>query len=287
MAADRRLTPYARLPRAHHGRTVLHSTVDAFGRAHWLLRGATVLADLYDAVVVTVDAGRSEETHLSSVRARFPLVDALPDGGFVVADARSRADADQVHIFDALGRPTWGFTVGDAVGHLLTDESGDLWVGYFDEGVVSDPLSEPGVRRWSSTGTPAWQYGPQSGIGSFLDCYALNVGRRATWVYPYTDFPLLEVRDGRPPHVRTAPVRGASGVAVHGEHVAFYGGYADDGDRLVLGKLTDSAVEPEEEVRLLRSDGSRSGGPRRVVSRGSRVYVQEEPFTEWGLLDIG
>lgn len=287
MAADRRLAPYARLPRAHHGRTVLHSTVDAFGRAHWLLRGTPVLADLYDAVVVTVDGDGSEETHLSSVRARFPLIDALPDGGFVVADARSRSDADQVQVFDALGRPTWGFTVGDAVEHLLTDESGDLWVGHFDEGVMTDPLSEPGVRRWSSTGTPVWQYGPPPGADWCLCCYALNVDRRATWVYPYLDFPLVEVRDGRPARVRSTPVGGASGVAVHGERVAFYGGYAEDGDRLVLGKLTDSAVESEEEARVLRPDGSRSEGTRRVVSRGSRIYVQEEPFTEWGLLDIG
>ncbi|MFD7136125.1 hypothetical protein [Streptomyces sp. NPDC059894] len=37
MAADL-LTRYARLPRPYRDRTVLHSTVDAFGRAHWLLR---------------------------------------------------------------------------------------------------------------------------------------------------------------------------------------------------------------------------------------------------------
>ncbi len=31
------LIPYAHLPRAHHNRHVLTSTVDVFGAAHWLL----------------------------------------------------------------------------------------------------------------------------------------------------------------------------------------------------------------------------------------------------------
>lgn len=285
MAADR-LTPYARLPRAYHGRSVLHSTVDAFGRAHWLLRGSPRPAEVYDAVVVTVEDGSAYETQLSAVQPRFPRIDALPDGGFVVADARRRDGTEQVQIFDALGRPSWSFAVGDAIEHLLTDESGNLWVGYFDEGVFDDPLSEPVVRCWSSTGTPVWQYSALPGLGWFLECYALNVDRRAVWACPYPDFPLLEVRDGRQIQARTTPVGGASGVVVCGDRVAIYGGYADEHDRIVHGELTASAVEPVTESRLLRPDGSRSGGRRRVVCRGSRLYVQEEASTEWSLLDI-
>ncbi|MCX5329997.1 MULTISPECIES: hypothetical protein [unclassified Streptomyces] len=53
--------------------------------------------------------------------------------------------------------------------------------------------------------------------------FVLDVDRRATWAYPYRDFPLLEIRDGRPVRVRTSPVRYAHGVLVHGEHVAFFG----------------------------------------------------------------
>ncbi|WP_240926389.1 hypothetical protein [Streptomyces sp. JB150] len=91
--AGTRLVPYARLPRGHHDLTVLDSTVDADGRAHWLLgearpRGAE--REPYDAVVVTVGDGRPYETHLSALTARFPRLAALPDGGFLVADSRSR-----------------------------------------------------------------------------------------------------------------------------------------------------------------------------------------------------
>jgi hypothetical protein len=282
MATDR-LLPYARLPHAYRNRDVLHSTVDAFGRAHWLVRDAPPLREPYDALVVTVEDGHPHETRLSSVRSRLPLLGALPDGGFVVADIRSRPGEEQVQVFDASGRPSGAFTVGDAVEHLLTDESGDLWVGHFDEGTFDDPLSEPGVRRWSSTGAPLWEYGRPSGTDRIVECYALNVDRRATWVYPYPDFPLVEVRSGRPAFVRGTPVRGAHGVVVHGSSVAFFGGYDDQHDRLVLGALTDISVDPVAESRLLRPDGIALGSryDRRVVSRGSRLYVQEKPYTEW------
>ncbi|MFI8528669.1 hypothetical protein ACIGMX_00235 [Streptomyces aquilus] len=285
MAAEPRLTSYARLPSAYQGRDVLHSTVDAFGRAHWLLRDSARRGDAYDALLVTVEGGRDRTTRLRSVPARFPRVDALPDGGFVVADARRQDGVEQVQVFDSSGRSSHGFDVGDAIEHLLTDESGDLWVGYFDEGVGSDPLCDPGLRCWSRTGEPLWEYHQPSEAGWFLDCYALNVDRRCTWAYPYTDFPLLEIRNRRRASIRTTPVRGAKGVMVHGPRVALYGGYGDEHDRLLLGSLTDSAVEPVEETRLLRADGARSGR-RRVVCRGPRLYVQEEPGIDWALYDI-
>jgi hypothetical protein len=287
MAADL-LTPYARLPRAYRDRTVLHSTVDAFGRAHWLLRTARGPDGLYDAVVVTVEDGRSYGTELSSVQARYPLLDALPDGGFVVADARRRpGDDEQVQVFDTLGRPSWGFAVGDGIEHLLVDAAGRLWVGHFDEGTCGDdPLGFPGVRCWSSTGEPLWTYEPLPEVGWLVDCYALNVGRGATWVYPYTEFPLIEVREGRPPLVRSTPVPGARGLAVHGDRVVFFGGYAGNRCRLVDCRLRDDAVEAVTEDRLLRPDGGEPGRSR-VVSRGPRLYVQEEPFTDWTVYAIG
>ncbi|MGE6735592.1 hypothetical protein ACQKIP_32495, partial [Streptomyces sp. NPDC059900] len=164
-AAATPLTPYARLPRRHHDRHIAHSTVDAFGQAHWLLaarepgRGRGALKP-YDASVVTVGPdGRSHETELSALRARFPRIDALPDGGFVVADARSRRSEQHVQVFDALGRESWAFRAGDAIEELLTDHEGRLWVGYFDEGVFgNDELSQPGLRCWSAGGEPLWAY---------------------------------------------------------------------------------------------------------------------------------
>ncbi|MEU1895676.1 hypothetical protein [Streptomyces pristinaespiralis] len=281
------LIPYAHLPRAHHNRHVLTSTVDVFGAAHWLLAerapqpGGDVLP--FDALVASVHPGGDVElTELSAVRARWPHLDRLPDGGFVVAASRARRyeDANQVQVFDALGRETSSFSVGDAIEHLLVDEAGHIWVGHFDE-------NPAGIRRWSATGQLAWT-SDSARIPGLFDCYALNVSGTAAWACPYTDFPLVEIRPNRPNRpvvVRANRVRGAHAVAVHGDRVAFFGGYGEERDRLAHGELTETTVEPTDVDMLTLPDGT-APGRRRVVGRGSRIYVQAEPFTAWGVFDI-
>ncbi|MFD7028668.1 hypothetical protein ACFWAR_11610 [Streptomyces sp. NPDC059917] len=278
------LVPYAHLPRTHHDRHVLTSTVDVFGAAHWLLAdrapqpGGDALP--YDALVVSVHPGGDVElTELSAVRARGPRLDRLPDGGFVVAAARAHQyeDGDQVQVFDVLGRETSSFSVGDAIEHLLVDEAGHIWVGHFDE-------NPAGIRRWSPTGHLYWT-SDGAGIPGLFDCYALNVSGTTAWACPYTDFPLVEMRPDRPVKVWANRVRGAKAVAVHGGRVAFYGGYREEQDRLAHGELTETSVEPTESGLLTLPDGSRPGR-RRVVGRGSRIYVQAQPFTTWGVFDL-
>lgn len=281
------LISYARLPRAHHNRHVLTSTVDVFGAAHWLLteRAPQPGGDVrpLDALVVSVHpSGNVERTELSAVRARWPCLDRLPDGGFVVAAARARRyeDANQVQVFDALGRETSSFSVGDAIEHLLVDEAGHIWVGHFDE-------NPAGIRRWSATGQLAWT-SDSAHIPGLFDCYALNVSGTAAWACPYTDFPLVEIRPNRPDRpvtVRANRVRGAHAVAVHGDRVAFYGGYGEERDRLAHGRLTETSVE-QAAVGLLTLPHGPTPGRRRVVSRGSRIYVQAEPFIAWGVFDL-
>ncbi|WP_020139584.1 hypothetical protein [Streptomyces sp. 351MFTsu5.1] len=278
------LVPYAHLPRSHHDRHVLTSTVDVFGAAHWLLterppqRGGDVLP--FAALVVSVHPGGDVElTELSAVRARWPHLDRLPDGRFVVAASRARRyeDADQVQVFDALGRETSSFSVGDAIEHLLVDETSHIWVGHFDE-------NPAGIRRWSATGRLAWT-SDGAHIPGLFDCYALNVSGTAAWACPYTDFPLVEIRPDRPVTVWANRVRGAKAVAVHGDRVAFYGGYGEERDWLTHGELTEAFVEPTD-VGLLTLPHGPAPGRRRVVSRGSRIYVQAEPFTAWGVFDL-
>ncbi|MFJ6572586.1 hypothetical protein ACIQNU_34765 [Streptomyces sp. NPDC091292] len=283
------LTPYAHLPAAYQDRHIAHSTVDAYGRAHWLLTEKAPVwgGPPYDAVVVTVGDGHAYETHLSAVLPYGVRFDALPDGGFVVAGVRSPRDETQpqAQVFDALGRSSWTFRLGDAVEHLLADEDGQFWVGYFDEGIFGDDLSAPGVRQWSSTGEPVREYKPGPGLEYISDCYALNVATRSTWVCAYTRFDLVEMRRDGTARSWDNPVRGASGFAVRGERVVFYSPYGDDHHRLVDCRLTGARVTPVAESRLVRPDGG-ALGRRRVVCRGARLYVQEEPGTTWTLLEL-
>ncbi|MFJ4713511.1 hypothetical protein [Streptomyces sp. NPDC088785] len=278
------LLPYAHLPRAHHARHVLTSTVDVFGTAHWLLAdrapqpGGDPLP--LDALVVSVHPGGDVElTELSAVRARWPRLDRLPDGGFIVAASRASRyeDADQVQVFDALGREVSSFSVGDAIEHLLVDEAGHIWVGHFDE-------NPAGIRRWSPTGH-IWWTSDGAGIPGLFDCYALNVSGTTAWACAYTDFPLVQIRPDQPVRVWPNQVRGATAVAIHGERVAFYGGYGDEANRLARGELTEACVEPTA-VGLLTLPDGHLPGRRRAVGRGSRIYVQAEPFTAWGVVDL-
>ncbi|MFH8701879.1 hypothetical protein [Streptomyces chartreusis] len=281
------LIPYASLPREHHARHVLTSTVDVFGSAHWLLaeRAPQPGGDAvpFGALVVSVHpAGDVEVTELSAVRAHWPKLDRLPDGGFVVAASRARhnEEAHQVQVFDARGRETSTFSVGDAIEHLLVDEDGQIWVGHFDE-------NPAGIRRWSATGRLTWT-SDSARIPGLFDCYALNVSGTAAWACPYTDFPLVEIRPDRPSQpvvVRANRVRGAHAVAVHGDRVAFFGGYGEERDRLAHGELTETTVASTGVDTLTLPDGT-PPGRRRVAGRGSRIYVQAEPFTAWGAFDI-
>jgi hypothetical protein len=216
------------------------------------------------------------------VRARRPDLDRLPGGGFVVAAPRAHRyeDAKQVQVFDALGRETSSFSVGDAIAHLLVDEAGHIWVGHFDE-------NPDGIRRWSPTGHLAWS-SDTARIPGLFDCYALNVSGTTAWACPYTDFPLVEIRPDRldrPVRVWANRIRGAAAVAVHGERVAFFGGYGQERDRLAHGELTETSVETTD-VGLLTLPNGTAQGRRRVVGRGSRIYVQVEPFTAWCVFDL-
>lgn len=74
-------------------------------------------------------------------------------------------------------------------------------------------------------------------------------------------------------------------MAVHGDRVAFYSGYGEERARLAHGELTETTVEPTDVGLLTLPDGT-APGRRRVVSRGSRIYVQAEPYTAWGVFDL-
>ncbi|UCM91635.1 hypothetical protein [Streptomyces marincola] len=278
------LIPYARLPRAHHGRHIVTSTVDVFGGAHWLLaeRAPQPGGDvpLVDALVVSVHPdGNVELTELSAVRASGSYLGRLPDGRFLVATSRARGheDRDQVQIFDALGRQAASFFVGDAIEHLLTDEAGHIWVGHFDE-------NPAGIRRWNATGQLTWTW-DGARIPGLVDCYALNVSGTSAWACTYTDFPLVEIRPDQRVTVWTNRIRGARAVAVHRHRVAFYGGYGEERNRLAHGELSETSVQPTD-VGLLTLPNGDAPGRRRVAARGSRIYVQAEPFTTWSVFDL-
>ncbi|AIJ11076.1 hypothetical protein SLIV_00220 [Streptomyces lividans TK24] len=125
---------------------------------------------------------------------RAPLAAPGPPAGWWVRRRRVAHPPGQgpepgPQVFDALGRETSSFSVGDAIEHLLVDEAGHIWVAHFDENTA-------GIRRWSATGRLAWTSDGARTPGLF-DCYALNVSNTAAWACPHTDFPLVGIRPDR------------------------------------------------------------------------------------------
>ena len=75
--------------------------------------------------------------------------------------------------------------LGDASKHLQTTPEGQIWVGYFDEGVYGGGIGSEGLVCFDSNGTSIFKYAEfakQHGLPFIDDCYTLNVVGAAVWV---------------------------------------------------------------------------------------------------------
>ena len=139
--------------------------------------------------------------------------------------------------------------LGDGIGHVLATSTGQVWVGYFDEGIYGnygwgrtdseEPVGAYGIVRFSPDLEPDWHYPKYTGVGpwdAISDCYALNVDDTSAWACYDSDFPIVRIRDGAVTGWHN-DIKGASALAVAGICVALFGGYGPDYDRLALAEL--------------------------------------------------
>jgi hypothetical protein len=114
--------------------------------------------------------------------------------GWLVAEARGGL----ARVFDSRGNLDRKLDLGDAIEHVNTTPDGDIWVGYFDEGVFGSGIGSEGLVCFDPTGTPIFRYmefAKQHGLPFISDCYTLNVVGSSVYVSYYTDFPLVWIRD--------------------------------------------------------------------------------------------
>ena len=139
-------------------------------------------------------------------------VQPMPGGRFLVAGARCRwrpggPDRNAV-LYDSDGQVVSEHVLGDGIGHVLATSTGQVWAGYFDEGIYgnygwgraegAEPVGAYGIVRFSPDLEPAWHYPKYTEIGpwdAISDCYALNVDDTSTWACYYSDFPVVRIRD--------------------------------------------------------------------------------------------
>ena len=213
-----------------------------------------------------------------------PTVQPMADDRVLIVSARCRWRSDgpdrNARVFDADGSPVTEGTLGDGIAHVLSTPGGEVWVGYFDEGVFGNygwggpgrqPIGSKGIVRFSADLTPVWEF-PESAVGGpVCDCYALNVAGESAWSSYYTDFPLVRIADDT---VRTwrNSVGGVNALIVGGGQCALVGGYGTTRNRIVVGALWEEYV-PQRESVLVLPDGKPLPESARMVARGHALNV--------------
>ncbi|SDZ02423.1 hypothetical protein SAMN04487939_11277 [Lysobacter sp. yr284] len=206
-----------------------------------------------------------------NVHALQPLGDDL-----LLACARSGGSAGRANgrVYSRDGRRLREFALGDGIGHLQTTARGAIWTGYFDEGVFGDdPVSACGLAAWDAHGANTFQFQPQDGLDTICDCYALNVAdERQTWLYYYTEFALVLLRERRIAGQWRPPFDGACAVAVQRRHALMYRNPRRGREAALFRLDGDGRCSELARFELQREDGAPLR-PERVDGRGDTLYA--------------
>lgn len=197
---------------------------------------------------------------IAELRSTFPTVQVFPDGAVLVVGSRCRWSPEgpehNAAVYGPDGVLIQTGVLGDGIEHVAVSNSGDIWVGYFDEGVFGNygwggpgpkPIGSAGLVRFDRSLRPVWRLDDTD----MADCYALNIDGDTAWAYYYTEFPVARIAGGDTT-IWDNPegVAGAKAVAVAEDRVALYGGYGRNRKRLVLGRLGDGRFHVEQTGRL-------------------------------------
>jgi hypothetical protein len=181
--------------------------------------------------------GATRLLRLDGVPQRVSQVQPLGHDAFLPAAPRASRDLEpNAMVVDAGGEVRERFAISDGVEHVQIDPDHNLWVGYFDEGVVGYlTLAPEGLVRFGPSREATFRFNTLArtrGIPELWDCYALNVASgRDVYTYYYGEsvdeyFPVVHIRDGDIADVwRITTVRGAHGLAVDGTRALFSGVY--------------------------------------------------------------
>ncbi len=200
----------------------------------------------------------------------FPRIDRFDDGRWLVVGSRTDGSPN-ARVLGPDGTCIARFMLGDGIEHVGVDGRGEIWVGWFDEGVFGNdgwhvpneewPPSSRGIGRFSAAG----DYRPPSlfpeKAGMIADCYALNVAGDSVWACPYTDFPLLHLKQEGTVRWWSSEVAGAKALAVSNGHALLAGGYGERANQLVKVAL----------------DGSGDGEAARILETGRLPLMRYQP----------
>lgn len=190
---------------------------------------------------------------------RYGFAQPLPTGRWLLVEARvGKSNGANADVLGDNGRILSSFHAGDGIEHVQTTPAGEIWIGYFDEGVYGGGelgqsglvcLSEKGevlLKYWSEIAEP-------NALPGIDDCYALNVSAEdEVWLDYYSNFPLVALQDKRLAHTWLDwPAKAVRSFAVDDNRLLMTPAYRREGP-LFLANLEDSSVE---EIQVLETTG--------------------------------
>lgn len=189
---------------------------------------------------------------------RYFNVEKLPGDRWLMVAGRTDSQIPNGDMFDSKGRLTGSLELGDCTQHVQATPSGDIWVGYGDEGIFGGgDFAREGLVCFGPDGTPKLRFFQETAeahsLPSIDDCYALNVCRNGdTWVCYYCDFPIVRIKHCRFDESWTDfPARPVRALAVNGERLLMVPAYRQNG----LLYFCDLRNRLLEEVPLLSDSG--------------------------------
>lgn len=201
--------------------------------------------------IVTVDGERTEVGPEFPQRELCPDFNRMIDGTWVVADGRWwPGSGPNARLIGADGGHLADILLGDGIEHLQCDRLGNIWVGYFDEGIFAEggsALSAFGLNRFDASGASTlplrrdWNTWP---LPQISDCYAMNVVDDAVWLCTYADFPISRLGFDGDVRVWVNEKRGAHLLAVDGDLAVLLGGYEGERRHGMLLRLEQDAARP-------------------------------------------
>lgn len=258
--------------------------VDPAGWSPSLLRMRTNQPLRYTVTAVAGPGADPVVHDLGAHDERFTDVQRLPGDRWLLARGRAAGPLDpNATVLAPDGTVERRFHVGDGIAELQADAAGNLWAGYYDEGVFgASPPGDAGLVGFDPAGRVRFRFNDQPGVFPIDACYALNVaGPDDAWLYYYSAFHLARVGLGG---VRSTcdflPVRGFSAFATDGRHLLVAGAYGDEG----ACTMVDLATGEAGAVAIQAPDGTQLA-PGLAHGRGRLLFFRDR--ATWWRVDLG
>jgi hypothetical protein len=243
----------------------------------------------YGAQLKVITSQSESEYALHDIGVAMPTPELLPGIVPLIVGARTSKEGEvwqaNAEVFSPQGRPINRFCLGDGIGRLQVSKVGDIWAGYFDEGVFGDhPYARSGLARFGADGRLIWKFEPPEHAGPVDDCYALNVADDFVWTCYYSTFALVRIAPDSSVRCWPPAVSGAGGLAVLDGTVAFLGSYGGGGFRIRTFELTGDRLAPRRTLDIRASEGRQFNRKSAWFARGSTIHVVEDDL--WSCIDL-